>query len=121
MATETRYHLDALPSWEARPTGRADAVGSPPEGVVWWSGTKTHPEPPKIGAHVRINFNSLGAGVVSGYFVEYGWLGVYVKLNHPPDWWKKQNLGESATEKQKDRARRLGAMVFGAELEKKGE
>jgi hypothetical protein len=53
-----------------------------------WSGDK---DPPAIGAKVHIYMNKLGKGTVVGYFVEYGWLGVLVKLSKPPVWWKKQN------------------------------
>jgi hypothetical protein len=49
--------------------------------------------PPAIGSKVFSNMNRLGEGVVEGYFVEHGWLGVLVKLDNPPDWYVKQNKG----------------------------
>jgi hypothetical protein len=33
---------------------------------------------------------------VLGYFAEYGWLGVPVKLNNPPDWWKQNRANGNA-------------------------
>jgi hypothetical protein len=49
-----------------------------------WSGDKA---PPEIGTNVKIYLSNLGTGDVLGYFAEYGWLGVRVKLNNPPDWY----------------------------------
>lgn len=67
-----------------------------------WSGSG---DPPAIGATVKIYMNKLGTGTVTGYFVEYGWFGVLVALDEPPDWWVKQN---GATKK---------AHLFGLDLE----
>jgi hypothetical protein len=54
-----------------------------PKEPTRWSGTM--PVPP-IGSLVEINFNKLGTGRVTGYWVEYGWLGVQVKLHNDPVW-----------------------------------
>lgn len=58
-----------------------------------WSGENP---PPPIGAKVHCYMNGFGPAVVTGYFVEYGWLGVLVKFDKPPQWWVKQtkNRGE---------------------------
>jgi len=37
--------------------------------------------------------NSLGEGVVLGYFSEDEYLGLLVKLSNPPEWHRKQNKG----------------------------
>ena len=71
-----------------------------------WSSEK---QPPAIGAVVKVTMNGLGAGVVKGYFVEDGWLGVLVKLSNPPGWWLKQNAAAIA------KGQRL-SHIFGAEL-----
>lgn len=68
-----------------------------------WSSSKI--TPPERRSRVRINFNGLGSGTVTGYFMESGWLGVYVALDKEPAWRKKQ----SASGKD--------AMVFGAEID----
>ena len=46
---------------------------------------------PRVGDRVMTYLNGLGAGVVTGYFVEHGYLGVKVKLESPPDWYLAQN------------------------------
>lgn len=76
------------------------------EGTALWSGATA---PPEIGESVTINFNGLGAGKVVGYFVEKGWLGLHVALDHNPEWRRGQfeRLGLPA-----DRP----ASVFGAEI-----
>jgi hypothetical protein len=60
-----------------------------PDLTVKWSG----PVPiPTIGTPVRITFNNLGTGRICAYFVEHGWLGVAVALDHPPDWRTDQGV-----------------------------
>ena len=61
---------------------------------------------PAIGDRVKVNMNSLGFGIVTGYFVEHSYLGLYVKLENAPEWFTKQN---------KDRERN-DAMIFGIDL-----
>ena len=58
-----------------------------------------------IGTKVRVNFNSLGTGVIDGYFIEDGWLGAKVTLDNRPEWHVKQNPDRNY------------ALVFGAEVE----
>lgn len=63
-----------------------------------WSGVAGVPG---IGERVRVGMNGLGLGTVTGYLVEYGWLGLRVKLDNPPKDWEKRDED---------------LMVFGAEL-----
>lgn len=55
-----------------------------------WTGKKDVPD---LGIKVRINFNSFGTGTVVGYFEEYGFAGVVVKLDNDPDWHVRQCKG----------------------------
>lgn len=74
------------------------------ESVVKWSGSYPIPQ---IGQPVKVNFNSLGTGVVESYFVEHGYLGVTVRLDKEPEWKIKQHKG----------TKHAGiAMVFGLEI-----
>jgi len=70
-----------------------------------WSGSKFS-APPAIGTRVKVNFNELGYGTVTGYFVEGEWFGVQLKPEAPPAWWVKQNKGKDVTVYH----------VFGAEI-----
>lgn len=66
--------------------------GSPGARLVGqWSGTKGCATLPAIGSRVLINFNQFGPGVVLGYFVEAGYLGLVVKCDNRPAWHVKQN------------------------------
>jgi hypothetical protein len=60
---------------------------------------------PKVGERVAIKINSLGPGIVVGYFTECGFLGVQVRLDRPPAWRRKQCADSEP------------ALVFGAEME----
>lgn len=96
-----------------------------------WSGKMTLPV---IGSEVLVTMNKLGPGEVIGYCASHDWLGLMVKLENPPEWWKKQRgrmIEESA------RAAKIGpqqaalerlrvwpqwildgvSVVFGAEIE----
>lgn len=64
-----------------------------PADVVKWGGN-INPAPPEIGTRVRVSMNNLGTGTVRGYFVEANWLGLLVKLDNPPAWWREQNKGD---------------------------
>jgi hypothetical protein len=46
---------------------------------------------PQTGERVRVTMNGLGTGVVFGYFMEEGFMGVKVELDEPPAWFTKQN------------------------------
>ena len=78
------------------------------EAAVKWSGSTP---PPARGTRVNIQMNNLGPGIVLGYFIEHGWLGVHVQLTKPPLWFRRQ---------EKEARRRFypgQALVFGVELE----
>ncbi len=75
-----------------------------------WSGEHAVPA---IGETVNVTMNGLGRGIVRGYFVANVWLGIYVELSNPPEWWVKQMCRTDFSP-----ARKPGcAMVFGAEIE----
>jgi hypothetical protein len=61
---------------------------------------------PARGERIIVNFNGFGEGVVRGYFIEDGYLGVYVEPDVAPEWWDK-NHGDDPV---------VCCMVFGAEL-----
>ncbi len=65
--------------------------------------------PPAMGDAVTVTMNGLGEGVVIGYEVVGGWLGLHVRLSNPPEWWLKQNA-------RWNRNTEDGALVFGAEI-----
>jgi hypothetical protein len=94
MERKANYHeFDKVPTWTKPVWNNTDGerllVNDDDE--YKWSGDK---DPPAIGDHVHIYMNKFGTGTVVGYFAEYGWLGVLVKLDKPPAWWRKQNPGD---------------------------
>jgi hypothetical protein len=101
-----QYNLTSVPAgvvWlNADQLTAGHATGEWPENVTKWSGESNIPA---IGEKVRITFNGLGTGVVTGYFAEHGWLGLYVVLDVQPAWRTKQGVPASQP-----------AMVFGAEV-----
>ena len=79
-----------LPAW-----GRHDAAdGKKPADTVAWSGPEGF-DPPPIGARVTARDRHWGDGVVTGYFIEAGWLGLTVRYDQPPASWLKRNNGEN--------------------------
>jgi hypothetical protein len=50
-------------------------------------------EPPPVGTEIIATINGCGPAVVTGYFVQDGWLGLCCTLHNPPDWHLKQNGG----------------------------
>ena len=96
---EANYHeFGELPDWTQAQWGEKSKVNSDrkllnPFDPYKWSGDAP---PPAIGAKVKVYMNDFGNGTVMGYFAEYGWLGVLVKISKPPKWWVKQtkNRGE---------------------------
>jgi len=56
----------------------------------YWSGNEGIPE---IGERVKVKVNDIGEGIVVGYFVECGYLGVKVELDEETraEWHKRQN------------------------------
>lgn len=61
-----------------------------PHRMALWSGKN---KPPAIGDTVKLTFNGLGVGTVTGYAVEDGYLGVMVQLNEAtrPAWHKESH------------------------------
>lgn len=87
--TITRYHLSDTNGLEVLsfvPTGPIDDPRTE-ENQVKWSTTLPVPA---IGQHVTLNTEWEG-GVITGYFVEYSWLGFYFRPDVKPAWWVKQN------------------------------
>jgi len=96
-----------------------------PEGMALYEFKKMFPEPlgiyyspladadgmwsaktlPAIGDKVDVLINGLGMGTVESYFIENEWLGVTVRLDHQPEWHKKQRPNNPI------------AMVFGFEIQ----
>lgn len=81
--------FDTLPAW-TRAKWSDDKVTNDADPFKW-SGTSI--DPPAIGDKVKLYVNGLGTGTVTKYFVEFGWFGVKVKLDNPPEWYTKQNKG----------------------------
>ena len=73
--------------------------------IIKWSGAFPIPS---IGDNVTISFNGLGTDQILSYFIEHGFLGVYVKLDNPPAWHRQQHSPGSKF--------RGKALVFGNEL-----
>jgi hypothetical protein len=87
MPRKANYHeLQALPAYTAPQWGPDKQLQNDADPYKW-SGSKA---PPAIGATVQVHMNQFGKGTVVGYFAEYGWLGVLVKIRKPPLWWKRQ-------------------------------
>jgi hypothetical protein len=78
-----QYNLDRIPDGVI-PNNRNKPVQP---GEIRWSGDFPIP---KIGDRVNVIINDLGTGEVIGYFVEYNFLGLYVRLDHQPEWHKIQ-------------------------------
>jgi hypothetical protein len=111
------YELDLLPGWRAAtPADHAPNAPRPYADLPRWSGNEKRglPTPPAIGDLVFVTMNGFGYSRVTGYFVEHGWLGCYVKCDKPPDWWVKQNRKA----KRKTSGKYGGPMIFGAEMKK---
>lgn len=102
-APRTRYDLAELPDGWHR---AKDDAGEPLlDWGPFWSGRE---EPPSVGARLSLAVNNFGWAIVTGYFVEHGFLGVKVVLDDPPEWLVKQ------CEREK---RDPAPMLFGNEVE----
>lgn len=75
------------PQWVRDEQGRTKGVAN--ESAIKWSGEAP---PPAIGA--RADGRGFG-GIVTGYFVEGGWLGIIVHCDTRPEW-HKTDTGRSA-------------------------
>ncbi len=95
----TSYHMDNIDHLEVvgfKPTlTPADPVTTASDNKVKWSSTLPVPA---IGERVALNTEWVG-GVITGYFIEYGWLGFYFKPETKPAWWvRQQQKGGRSTE-----------------------
>lgn len=101
MRNEVRI-TEEMPSWKFRVM---DENGEPemPGEIALWSGAG---DPPAVGDAVVVRMNQCGPGVVTGYLVQAGYLGVLVKLDEAtrPDWHRKQHPDNRPS------------LAFGAEL-----
>lgn len=52
-----------------------------------WGGKNALPE---IGERIYVSMNTLGYAKVVGYAESYGWLGLMVEFENPPEWHVKQ-------------------------------
>jgi hypothetical protein len=78
--------LTALPAW-VHGTYGDDRKPLPADLPRWFNALP----PPAIGQTVKVIINSIGEGIVTGYWVEHNFLGVLVKPFNPPAWYVKQN------------------------------
>jgi len=87
---------DAMNQAQQRPVA-GEGLAEPPPGwvqltadnkddglAVKWAGQGR--PPPPLGAPVTVLMNGLGPGVVVGYFVEHGYLGLHVRCHQLPEW-----------------------------------
>lgn len=82
------YHLNDISRYEVvepQWLGSRQVV-VPTEKQVLWSGSKLVPA---LGEHVKLNTEFAG-GVITGYFIEYDWLGFYFEPDVRPAWWVRQ-------------------------------
>lgn len=86
-ATSYREYAE-LPAFEDA-VWNGDKVANAP-GAIKWSGGAP---PPAIGARIIVTINNCGPAIVTGYFVEHGWLGVLCRLLDAPEWHRRQNHG----------------------------
>jgi hypothetical protein len=85
------------PQWGEKPA-KGDAKLLNEADPYKWSGDAA---PPAVGTKVKVYMNSFGNGTVMGYFAEYGWLGVMVKISKPPKWWVSQTKAAGENPKNK--------------------
>lgn len=97
------HHTGGMVVTSALPAWKPHNPGEYPYDLAVWSGEGN---PPDIGATITIPVNGLGSGVVTGYAVQGGYLGVMVRMNEAtrPLWHKKQNPENTP------------ALAFGAEI-----
>lgn len=74
------------------------------------TGKWSNPRVPKVGDRVKVTMNGLGTGVITGFFVESGWLGVLVQ----PD--KGQRPQWHIDQFKRNKWEFIGYQVFGAEI-----
>lgn len=105
---EDRYGLREIPKWAF--------YGKDYDHELWemghamWSGEGG---PPDIGERVHVWMNQFNWCIVQGYFIESGYLGLYLRPTRPPAWWTRQIR---AIPDRHLSAFPNAAMIFGAEL-----
>lgn len=84
------HHAGELFVTEQLPPWLKHESGLKPYDVALWSGVG---EPPALGSKVTVTINGIGPGVVAGYAVHDGWLGVMVQADQEtrPLWHRKDN------------------------------
>jgi hypothetical protein len=90
MATTYKDCGTTLPAWVQGATKPSGGVQSGTMDAPAWFGGEA---PPKVGDTIRVTINNIGPAVVTGYFIEEGFLGVLNQPISPPDWYVKQNGG----------------------------
>jgi hypothetical protein len=89
MAAEKNYHeFTELPAWTQAQWSDDKTHLINTTDPYKWSGDNP---PPAIGENLKFYVNGIGRGTVLRYFAEYGWLGMIVQLDSPPDWYRKQH------------------------------
>lgn len=86
----TYQELDTVPAYVQLPKWSDPSELEPFRDQVKWV---NEAPPPAIGAEILVTINSCGPAIVTGYFVEGGWLGLRCRLTNPPAWHVKQNKG----------------------------
>ena len=81
-----RYDLPVMPEGVILRTDENEGDDT----LTKWSGVFPVPA---IGDKVQ-HTGEWGTGTVVSYFVEHGWLGLYVRLDNDPAWHAKQNAGK---------------------------
>lgn len=93
--------LNTCPEWtQAKRDEAGNCINA--ADPVKWSGEAP---PPAVGDRIVIAINRCGPAIVTGYFVDSGWLGLAVEMTDPPEWFIKQNGDDRS------------GFVFGAEIE----
>lgn len=89
MTDITTYReLDTVPAYAQIERDEAGNITN--KGALLWGSTIA---PPAIGANIYVTINGCGPAVVTGYFIEGGFLGVRCRLTNPPEWHVKRNKG----------------------------
>src|SRR5689334_11683845 len=89
--------MTELPAFKQHDNTKVD-IGNEP---VRWSGATP---PPPIGARVHVAMNAFGPATVVRYYTQHGFLGLVVRPDALPAWFKRQSPGTDLIH------------VFGAEL-----
>lgn len=82
------YNLSVLPEYRQYLGEKGGSPAPIPGELPYWSGKFL---PPSIGDRVTVNFNEFGKAVVTGYFVENGFLGFHCRPTKRPKWHVQQD------------------------------